>query len=183
MNDITIRMATVADAEALLNIYAPYVKETAITYEYEVPTLEDFSNRISNTLKFYPYLVAEKNGKIIGYAYGSKFHERRAYIWSAEYSIYLDMNERGNGIGELLYTSLEEILKRQNITNLYSCIAYTEVEDEYLTNASKRFHERMGFKLVGKYTGCANKFERWYDMIMMEKIIGDHSEKKEVIHY
>ena len=89
MENMIIRTATANDAEAILNIYAYYVENTAITFEYDVPTLEEFTQRIENTLKKYPYLVAEKDGEILGYAYAGVFKDRAAYDWSAETTIYL----------------------------------------------------------------------------------------------
>ena len=169
-----IRTAEIEDAEQLLEIYAPYVKETAITFEYEVPSLDEFMERISNISVKYPYLVIEQDGEILGYAYAGMFHERKAYDWAVEVSIYLKKDKRGNGLGKKLYDMLERVLKEQNILNVNACIAYTEHEDKYLTNGSEKFHEHMGYRLVGKFTKCGYKFDRWYDMIWMEKHIGEH---------
>ncbi|MBQ5676713.1 MAG: N-acetyltransferase, partial [Lachnospiraceae bacterium] len=108
MKDMIIRNASVDDAEALLNIYAYYVKNTAITFEYEVPSLEEFKERITNTLKKYPYLVAEKEDKIVGYAYAGSFHTREAYQHAAELSVYVRQDWRGHGIGSSLYRELEK---------------------------------------------------------------------------
>ena len=102
-NKLQIRVATKEDAEALLAIYAPYVEKTAITFEYEVPSIEEFRCRIQETLKKYPYLVAEKNGKIVGYAYAGAFHARPAYDWAVETSIYVSELQKGEGIGKALY--------------------------------------------------------------------------------
>ncbi|MDO4188479.1 MAG: GNAT family N-acetyltransferase [Lachnospiraceae bacterium] len=170
-----IRIATVDDAEQLLNIYRPYVEKTAISFEYEVPSLEEFKGRIENTLKKYPYLVAtDDNGEIKGYCYCGVFKARAAYDYSVETTIYLREDARGNGLGRCLYSKLEEYAKLQNIKNLNACIATCEIEDETLTNASKRFHERLGYRLVGEFTNSGYKFNRWYNMIWMEKIIGEH---------
>ena len=171
--DLTIRMASPEDAEALLGIYGPYVKNTAISYEYEVPSLEEFTARIRKTLKTYPYLAAVYQGEIVGFAYTSRLHERKAYDWAVETSIYVQQDLRGLHIGKRLYDALEELLKRQNILSVNACIAYPEVEDEYLTRNSVRFHERMGYKLIGRFHRCAYKFNRWYDMVWMEKALGD----------
>ena len=89
-SEMIIRTASEADAPALLEIYAPYVDRTAITFEYEVPSVDEFASRIRNTLQKYPYLVAEKGGRILGYAYAGPFHDRPAYDWSVETSIYVD---------------------------------------------------------------------------------------------
>lgn len=166
---MTIRPATPADAEAILAIYAPYILHTAITYETSVPTLESFRERIVHVLKKYPYLVAENNGFIVGFAYASTFKNRRAYDCSAETSIYVCRGAHGQGIGRRLYAELEERVKPLGITNLYACIAYTEHEDEYLTNDSVRFHEHLGYTLCGTFRCCAVKFGRRYDMVWMEK--------------
>ena len=115
LKDVIIRMANVSDAEQLLNIYAPYVKDTAITFEYEVPTVEEFADRIENTLKKYPYLAAQKEDEILGYAYVSPFKERKAYDWAVETSIYVKMDMKKQGIGKLLHENLEKLLKKQNI--------------------------------------------------------------------
>lgn len=172
--DVKIRVATPADATELLKIYEPYVKNTAITFEYEVPSIQEFAGRIENTLKRYPYLVASINGKIMGYAYVSPFKTRAAYDWAVETSIYVSQEERGHGIGRRLYDKLEEILKKQNILNLNACIAYPEVEDEHLTKQSVQFHEHLGYRLTGEFTKCGYKFNRWYNMVWMEKLIGEH---------
>ena len=171
---VIIRKAVIKDASALLEIYRPYVEKTAITFEYDVPSVEEFRCRIEGVMKRYPYLVAEQNGVIVGYAYASVFKERAAYDRCVETSIYIEENARGNGIGNTLYLALEEELKKQGIINAYACIGYTENEDEYLTNGSMHFHERLGYRLVGRFQQCGYKFNRWYDMIWMEKMLGEH---------
>ena len=109
-----------------------------------------------------------------GYADAHAFHPRAAYSWCAELSIYLSNDCHGMGIGRELYGIMENILKKQNILNLYSCVAYTEIEDEYLTQASVHFHEHLGFKICAHLHNCGYKFNRWYDMVYMEKNIGEH---------
>lgn len=174
MKNIIIRSASIQDAEAILKIYSHYVEHTAISFEYEIPTLDEFRGRICHTLEKYPYLVAVQNDRIIGYAYGSQFHKRAAYAHCAEASIYVDAKTRKAGVGRLLYEALEETLKQQGVLNLYACIAYTETEDEYLNNNSAQFHAHLGYKEVGRFHKCGYKFDRWYDMIWMEKFIGEH---------
>lgn len=167
-----IRSAKISDAEELLSIYAPYVIDTAITFEYDVPTTEEFRERIENTLKKYPYLCAVENGKILGYAYATTFKERAAYQWSVELSIYVEKKARRQGVGRKLYEALEKELKKNGISNLYACIAVPVQEaDEYLNFDSENFHARLGFKKVGTFTKCARKFGRFYSMIWMEKFI------------
>lgn len=172
MNNIRIRTARPEDAIELLEIYAPYVRETAVTYEYTVPSKEEFASRIRRTMEKYPYLVAEKDGEILGYAYAGAFHPRAAYAWDAEMSIYIKKDRKRSGIGKTLYEALEKLLAEQNILNVYACIACPEEEDEYLTKDSIRFHARMGYRIVGEFRECAYKFGRWYGMVWMEKRIG-----------
>ena len=174
MTRLNIRPATPNDAAALLAIYAPYVVDTAITFEYEVPTEEEFRQRIVHISEKYPYLVAEEEGRMVGYAYASTFKERAAYQWAVETSIYVDRQEKRKGIGRKLHDALEEALKTQGILNMNACISYTESEDEHLTLDSVHFHERLGYQRVAHFHLCGKKFGRWYDMIWMEKIIGEH---------
>lgn len=174
LNDITIRTAVKTDAAAIREIYVPYVEDTAITFEYEAPSVAEFAARITQILQRYPFLVAEEAGRVAGYAYASAFRPRAAYDWAAETSIYLRQDLRGNGLGKGLYLLLEDILKQQNVLNLYACIAYTDQEDAHLTNASVAFHEHLGYKLNGQFQKCGYKFNTWYDMVWMEKLIGEH---------
>ena len=183
MSDLKIRFADAEDAEAILFIYAPYVERTAITFEYEVPTVEEFRQRIERTLEKYPYLVAELDGRTVGYAYAGAFVGRAAYDWSAALSIYIDQNCRRQGIGGKLYRRMENILRDMGVVNLYSCVAYPLVEDEYLTRNSVEFHHHLGFKTVGHFHQCAYKFDRWYDMVWMEKFIGDHRMKNDRLRH
>lgn len=171
---IEIHEAKEADAAALLAIYTPYVEHTAITFEYEVPTLEEFAERIRQTKTKYPYLVAKQDGKVLGYAYAGQFHAREAYAWAVETSIYVDESCKHMGIGGTLYAALEEALKEQGFLNMNACIAYAPNEDEYLTNNSVEFHAHLGYRMVGQFYQCGYKFGRWYDMVWMEKLIGEH---------
>ena len=171
---ITIRMANPADAQALLNIYAPYVINTAITFEYDVPSVEEFASRIAHTLEKYPYLIAEEGGNILGYVYASPFHDRPAYDWAVETSIYVDQNIKHRGIGRKLHDALESTLREQGILNMNACIAYPPEEDEHLDKNSVEFHAHMGYRLVGEFYKCGYKFNRWYNMVWMEKLIGEH---------
>ena len=174
IKEFRFRAAVPEDAAALLEIYRPYVEETAITFEYDVPSEEEFARRIRSVLRSYPYLVAEADGRIAGYAYVSRFHDREAYDWAVETSVYVARDFRGRGTGTALYGKLEQVLLAMNIVNLEACIAYTEREDETLTNDSTRFHEALGYRTAGRFYRCGYKFRRWYDMIWMEKIIGKH---------
>ncbi len=171
---ILVRAASPADAAELLAVYAPYVERTAITFEYDVPSEQEFAGRIRRTLERYPYLVAERGGRILGYAYAGPFKERAAYGWAVETTVYVRQDCRRSGVGRLLYDALERTLAAQHILNLNACIAWPEQEDAYLTRDSISFHERLGYRLVGRFHKCGYKFGRWYDMAWMEKLIGEH---------
>ncbi len=172
---MTIRTARAEDAAALLEIYAYYVKETAVTFDYEVPDLESFRTRMLRTLQTYPYLVAEDGGRLIGYAYAGTFKDRAAYDWCVESTVYVSKKERRKGTGRLLMDALEEILARQHVLNVNACIGIPrEDEDPYLTFDSVRFHEGRGYRPVGTFHDCGYKFGRWYHMVWMEKMLGDH---------
>ena len=179
--DISIRTATPDDAEGLLAIYAQYVENTAVTFEYSVLSEAEFRRRIENTLKKYPYLVAVSQGEIVGYAYAGEFKAREAYAYSVEISVYVKQGLTRSGIGRELYTVLEKALKAQNIVNVNACITYPEIEDEYVSKNSKRFHEHMGYRFVGEFRKCGYKFGRWYNVAWMEKYINDHERKPQPV--
>lgn len=164
---MNIRVARPEDAKELINIYKYYVENTTITFEYDTPTLEEFENRIKNTLVKYPYIIAEEDNEIYGYAYASAFKGRRAYDWSVETSIYVQNDTLKSGIGTLLYNELEKYLKLQNIINVNACITYPNEKSE-------NFHKKFGYKTVAHFTKCGYKFGQWIDMIWMEKSIGKH---------
>ena len=178
-----IEKVTIEDAKELLNIYAPYVKETAISFEYEVPSEEEFADRIKRISSKYPYIKAVENGKILGYAYANTFIARAAYDWSVETAIYLRQDTKGQGIGRSLYQHLEKSLKDMGILNMNACIAVPIEEDIHLSNDSYHFHKRMGFELVGTFHKSGYKFEKWYDMIWMEKMLGQHNEKAQRVKF
>ena len=176
MSETMIRIVSPEDAKELLDIYAPYVKDTAVTFEYTVPSLEEFTERIRHTLEKFPYLAAVRDGEMIGYVYAGPLHPRAAYAWSAETSNYVKKDKKHTGTGKLLYEALEKVLKEQKILSVNACIAYPETEDEYLTKDSVKFHHHMGYEMVAEFHKCAYKFDHWYNMVWMEKHIGDHIE-------
>ena len=181
MPDVTIRDATLQEADRLLEIYAYYVKNTAITFEYDTPSIDEFLSRMAQTMEKYPYLVIEVDGTIQGYAYAGSFVGRAAYDWSCEMTIYLDHAAQKQGLGRELYTALETALNGMGILNLYACIGYPVVSDEYLTTNSADFHAHLGFTEVGHFNQCGYKFGRWYDMIWMEKVIGKHTKDASLV--
>ena len=182
-NEVNIRIARAADAEKLLDIYTPYINKTAITFEYTPPAAEEFRARIEKTLQKYPYLVAEINGVPVGYTYAGTYIPRTACDHACKASIYLAESFRGNGIGEKLYSALENILAKQNITNIYASVAFAEHEDEYLTHSSVRFHKRMGYKEIGRFSKCGYKFGKWYDLLWFEKFIGEHTSPNDFLPF
>lgn len=175
---IAVRDAAIADAERILEIYDYYVKNTAVTFEYETPTALKFKERMESTMNRYPYLVIEKDNIIQGYAYAGAFVGRAAYDWSCEMTVYIEHNAQKIGMGRKIYEILESDLRKMGIINLYACIAYPRINDEYLTSNSADFHAHLGFVKVGEFHNCGYKFGRWYNMIWMEKIIGEHKDKQ-----
>lgn len=161
-----IRVAQIEDAARLVEIYRPYVEETAITFEYEVPSIKEFEQRMIKTLKKYPYLVLEnERGNIVGYAYASTYKGRTAYDWSVEVTVYLDQENQGQGYGKLLYTALEEYLTKQHIYQLTACITAGN-------GASEHFHEKLGYRKVAHFEKIGYKFGQWYDICWMQKTLG-----------
>ncbi len=132
-----IRPVQLSDAAAIRAIYQPYVTETAITFEVDVPTVQEFESRIAKTLTQFPYLVAEVDGKVVGYAYASTYYARAAYDWTTELSIYVAKESRGQGFGSALYTALEEELEARGYLRFLACIA---VPNE----ASISMHKKRG---------------------------------------
>ncbi len=168
---ISIRTASESDAAAVAKIYKPYVETTAITFEYDAPDMEEMKKRIQTVKQHWPYLVAVEDGKVLGYAYASSLKSRPAYYPSVETSIYVDASHHQAGVGRALYTELEKELAKQDVTNLYACIAAPKGEDLYLNEDSIHFHTHMGYQIVGRFHNCALKFNRPYDVVWMEKII------------
>lgn len=177
---ILIRPATPDDGERLAAIYRPYVEETAITFEYEAPSAEEFRSRIAHTLERYPYLVAQEiddPAHLLGYAYAGVYHGRAAYSWSVETSIYVAQDSRRRGTGSLLHSELLKELGRRGIQNVYACITAIpedRADDAHVTDASIRFHERQGYRMIGRFRKCGYKFGTWYDVVWMERLIGEH---------
>lgn len=152
-----IRGAVKADVPAILEIYAPYVRSTTITFEYDVPTEADFMSRFERITARYPWLVWEEDGKILGYAYADAAFSRAAYDWDADLSVYLDRNVRGRGIGTKMYACIEKLMSLYGYHNLYGIITGENA-------ASVRFHERNGYERLGTLPASGFKFGRWLDV-------------------
>jgi L-amino acid N-acyltransferase YncA len=165
--DIKIRIASENDAEEILQIYAPYIRDTIITFEYEVPAIEEFKNRIRKISKDYPYLVCTLDEKIIGYAYSYRHKERAAYQWNVELSVYIDNKYLHYGLGKAFYTALIEISKLQNIQNIYGVVTSNNINSEKL-------HEYFGFNKLGVYHNTGYKFGKWHDVTWFEKRVNEY---------
>ena len=173
MSAFEIRTARVEDAARLSRIYAHYVENTAVSYEYEAPDETEFQRRIGATLKKYPYLVAEHEGLILGYAYAGAFNTRTAADRTAEVSIYVASDMRRGGLGRALYGRLEEILRELGYQVLIAKVAFCDRDDDpYLSRDSIQFHTRCGYRNVGAVEHCGYKFGRWYGLMFMQKDIG-----------
>lgn len=168
-----IRRVNLDDTKHLLEIYSPYVVETAISFEYEPPTESEFRDRVKSISSKYPYIVAEVDGEIVGYAYANVFKGRAAYDKSVETSIYLKNDKRNSGIGRKLYDELEKRLKDRGIVNMCACITKAEESDPHGDMASIKFHKRLGFEVVGEFNHIGYKFGKWYGIVWVQKKIGD----------
>ena len=157
-----IRFAKPSDARSLLDIYAPYVENTVITFEYEVPIIEDFANRIEKTLEKYPYLVAEEDGVVVGYAYASTYYARAAYDWAVELSVYVSQDARGQGVGSKLYDALEDLLEQMGYIHFLACISLPN-------EASLALHRKRGYQQVAHFPKIGYKFNRWHDIVWLQK--------------
>jgi phosphinothricin acetyltransferase len=162
-----IRLATEEDCASILDIYAPFITDTVITFECEVPALEEFTKRMANIQKKYPWLVCEYNGSIVGYAYASKYSERQAYDWSADFSIYIDPKHHGKKIGKALYYGLFELLKLQGYYNAFAGVTMPNIKSESL-------HEALGFKPIGIYKNVGYKLGEWHDVKWYGVEIAEH---------
>ena len=157
-----IRIAEERDAAPMLDIYAPYVRETTITFEYEVPTPEAFLARFEGITRDFPWLVWEEDGVILGYAYASAPFTRAAYGWCAEPTVYLRPEARGRNIAARLYAVLEEILWRQGYQVLYALVCGENTQ-------SRRFHEKHGYRVCAEFPDIGYKMGRWLSLIWYEK--------------
>lgn len=162
-----VRLATVEDAKEISEIYKYYVENTHISFEYIAPDAQEFEKRIAKTLESYPYLVCEDDGKIVGYAYASRYMERVAYDWSAVISVYIDKDQSKKGFGTALDQKLIEILQAQNIKNVLGCITYGNKK-------SIEMHEKQGFKINAIFHNVGFKNGQWLDTTWVEKQIGEY---------
>jgi len=168
MNNLKIRFVKESDVKSIFSIYKPYIENTTITFECITPSLIDFKKRIEKVSSFYPYIVCEIENKIIGYAYASRVREREAYQWDAELSIYIDKEYLHFGIGKIFYKALIDLLKEQNIYNVYGVITQPNL-------VSEKLHESLGFTKIGVFHNTGNKFNKWLDVVWYEKSLSEFS--------
>ena len=152
-----IRLATPADAAQMLDIYAPFVRDTAVSFEVATPSEEAFSKRVTDTLKQMPWLVCEHGSAVIGYAYAGQHASREAYRWSVDVSVYVRIDHHRKGVGKALYSSLFACLRLQGYYNAYAGITLPNP-------ASVGFHESMRFTPVGIYQSVGHKLGQWHDV-------------------
>ena len=157
-----IRLATEKDVPEILEIYAPYVENTTVTFEYDVPCRRSFLQRFYEITAQFPWLVYEEAGKVLGYAYASRPWGRAAYSWNAEISIYLHPDIHGRGIGRKLCAALEHLLKLQGYRIIYSVITSDNL-------GSIAFHKKIGYKYLTEFPGCGHKFGRVLGTVWLEK--------------
>lgn len=168
-----IRLAQESDAAKLLEIYNQYI-DTTVTFEYVLPSKEEFQRRVREYSKDYPYFICTDNGKCVGYVYAHKAQERAAFQWNAELSIYLDKTYQGKGLGRILYEMMFEILAKQGVKTLYGLVTTPNPN-------SIKLHEKTGFQLVGTYHNTGYKADKWCDLLLYEKAIGTFEDKPKPI--
>jgi phosphinothricin acetyltransferase len=157
MNNCKIRLANEGDYSSILNIYEPFVRDTIITFEYKVPSEEEFIERMAKIQKTFPLLVCEEENVVVGYAYISRFREREAYDWSVESSIYIDPSYQGKCIGKALYVALIELSGLLGYCNIYGVVTMPNIKSEKL-------HSKLGFEKVGILKNVGFKFGNWVDV-------------------
>jgi phosphinothricin acetyltransferase len=162
---VRIREATEDDAAVCAAIYAPYVTDTVITFEYEPPTPREMAARIEAAQRTHAWLVLEDDGRVVGYAYGGAYKERAAYQWSCEVSVYLELGRRRGGSGRALYTALLQRLAERGYRRV---IAGMTLPNE----ASEGLHRAMGFEPIGVQRRIGWKSGAWHDVAWVQRTIG-----------
>lgn len=165
-----VRLAVIEDSEKILNIYKPFITNTIITFEYDVPLLEEFEDRMKSVQSRYPWFVCEIDDEIVGYAYASKFNERMAYDWSVDFSIYISPEYQGRKIGKGLYHALLKTLKLQGFCNAYALITSPNIKSESI-------HKSLGFREMGVCKNVGYKMGQWHDVKWFELEFAKHDEK------
>ena len=164
-----IRFISESDYQGVLEVYAPYVLHTAVTFDYDVPSLEDFSLRLSGISQRYPVLVCELDGQVAAYCYGGVHRAKMAYQWSVESTIYISEAYQGKGLGHIMYTALFDILRIQGFINVYAGVSVPKAQSEH-------FHLKYGFKPVGIFEKIGYKFGKWHDLSWFEYRLAEHTD-------
>lgn len=162
---MTLRLATERDLPRILEIYAPYVEEETVSFEYETPTLAAFEKRFRSIASRLPWLVAEKEGKVVGYAYLAPAFVRAGYAWDVDLSIYVERESRRGGIGRMLEEKISALARELGYARIYSVISAEN-------GSSLAFHRRMGYREAARFARCGFKFGRWIDVVWYEKELG-----------
>ena len=173
MVEIRIRDAVETDAAAVLAIYAPIVRYTAISFEIEPPTVADMRDRVATTVETYPWLIAESDDRVLGYAYAGQHSQRAAYAWSVDVSVYVDDGARGQGVGGGLYRTLLRLLTAERYVMAFAGIALPN-------DASVGLHESLGFVPVGVFTDVGYKHGRWHDVGWWQRHLCDPPSEPEL---
>jgi L-amino acid N-acyltransferase YncA len=164
---VIIRPATLADALPMLAIYAPFARDTTVSFELEPPSLETFSQRIEHCAAGWAWLVAEQGDAVLGYAYGTSHRERLAYRFSTETSVYLAETARGRGLGKRLYLALFEALADKGYCHAYAVVTLPNA-------ASVGLHTAVGFNQVGCFPRVGRKFGQWHDVAWFHRTLREH---------
>ncbi len=159
---MAIRAATEADVPAMLSIYDEFVRNTAVSFEYETPTPAAFTARLREHIAVYPWLVYEENGCVLGYAYAGRAFERAAYAWNAEISCYLAESVRGRGVGRRLYGQIEEFLRSMGVRKVFAVVTSANA-------ASVAFHHALSYRDTARFPKVGFKHGAWYDVLWLEK--------------
>lgn len=159
-----IRTATLADAPAVLAVYAPFVEHTAVSFEISVPSVAEYETRIRQKLEHSTFLVVvdQSSSRVVGFAYNGSFRERPAYDWASEISIYVAPEHQARGLGSVLLDALEELMRAQGVIMSEACITSTN-------EGSVAFHAKHGYAVCGEHHACGYKLGRWLDVTWMEK--------------
>lgn len=160
----SIRLVSDVDSASILDIYAPYISDTSITFECEVPTVQEFAKRVRSISEIYPWIVCRIDDCLAGYAYASQHHERVAYQWSVNLSVYIKDEYQRKGLARVLYTTLFELLGHLGYFRGLAGITYPNPKSE-------RFHSNFGFRQVGVYHNVGYKLGQWHDVVWYEMAI------------
>lgn len=169
MTAVDLRVVAADDADVIASIYRPYVEETAVTFEEIPPDAEEVERRIADTVETYPWVVAEVDGSVVGYAYAGRLRKRSTYRWVTELSVYVDRSARGAGLGSALYAALLETLSEQGFASAYGVVTLPNPE-------SVGFHEAFGFERAASLPEAGYKHGEWHDVAWFERSLADRSD-------